>query len=272
MASIAITRKRAKLSLVGPYRWIPIWTVIALVSVFLWILWHFTAHAIVVYVDGVDETVGTHRHTVADLILDLEIDLRPQDRVTPNLDSQLRAVTRIEIERARPYQILVDGRTVFIASWHNTPRRVLDDAGIMIDKYDEVLVVGSPVGLDEELPRPSQRAARSVYQGGHEWSRIEMNSLQLVVSRAVPITVDDSGIPFTVRTTAHTVGEALRQAEITIFLGDRVEPDLGSEVSTGLRVAIERSTPLTLHADGQLTEREQGRRRLLTLWLKCMLD
>ena len=71
------------------------------------------------------------------------------------------------------------------------------------------------------------------------------------VVRAVPIVVDDVGIPFVIRTTAATVGEALRQAEITIYLGDRVVPSLGSEVSNGLRVTIQRSTPVTLDADGR---------------------
>ncbi len=68
--------------------------------------------------------------------------------------------------------------------------------------------------------------------------------------RAVPIVVDDIGIPFVIRTTAPTVGEALRQAEITIYLGDRVVPSLGSEVSPGLRVVIQRSVPVTLDTDG----------------------
>jgi 3D (Asp-Asp-Asp) domain-containing protein len=63
--------------------------------------------------------------------------------------------------------------------------------------------------------------------------------------------VDEGGLPYTVRTTAQTVGEALREAEITLCLGDRVEPSLGSAVTTGLRVLIERSTPLSIYADGR---------------------
>jgi 3D (Asp-Asp-Asp) domain-containing protein len=47
------------------------------------------------------------------------------------------------------------------------------------------------------------------------------------------------------------VGEALREAEITLYLGDRVQPHLGSPVSAGLRVFIERSTPVSLELDGQ---------------------
>ena len=78
-----------------------------------------------------------------------------------------------------------------------------------------------------------------------------MSRSSLRLRRAVPITVDEGrSLPFTVRTTAPTVGEALRQAEITIYLGDRVEPSLGSGVTAGLRVIIGRSTPIAVQADG----------------------
>ncbi|MBV7329526.1 G5 domain-containing protein [Chloroflexi bacterium TSY] len=57
-----------------------------------------------------------------------------------------------------------------------------------------------------------------------------------------------------------TVGAALRQAQITIYLGDEVQPSMGSPVTTGLRVFIDRSTPVSLHVDYQYTKtRTQAR-------------
>ncbi len=43
-------------------------------------------------------------------------------------------------------------------------------------------------------------------------------------------------MPYTVNSTAETVGEALRQAEVILYLGDRVQPSLGSRVTANMHV------------------------------------
>jgi uncharacterized protein YabE (DUF348 family) len=127
---------------------------------------------------------------------------------------------------------------------------VLLDAGVLVDAYDRVMVGDQPLGLDDPLPPREQLITRSEFAPVRPWARSEARPLQVRLVRAVPIVIDDVGLPFVIRTTAPTVGEALRQAEITIYLGDRVVPSMGSEVSTGLRVTIQRSVPVTLQADG----------------------
>jgi 3D (Asp-Asp-Asp) domain-containing protein len=44
-----------------------------------------------------------------------------------------------------------------------------------------------------------------------------------------------------------------QEAELTLYLGDRVQPPLGSRVSAGVRVQIARSTPVLVTADGRTT-------------------
>jgi uncharacterized protein YabE (DUF348 family) len=121
----------------------------------------------------------------------------------------------------------------------------------LVDAYDQVFVGEQAVALDDPLPARHAIVTQSEFAPVRPWARTEAQPLQLRVVRAVPIVVDDVGIPFVIRTTAKTVGEALRQAEITIYLGDRIVPSLGSEVSTGLRVTIQRSIPVTLETDGR---------------------
>jgi uncharacterized protein YabE (DUF348 family) len=225
---------------------------IALVGVFaMWAVWHGTARPVAVSVDGVTVTVHTHRRAVRELLVDLGVTLHPNDRVSPPVETLLHQTKGISVERARPVQIVVDGRTIQTASWATTPRELLTDAGVLFDAYDQVMVGDEPIGLDDPLPPRAQVITRSRFAPVRPWARIEAFPLQVRVVRAVPIVVDDVGIPFVVRTTAATVGEALRQAEITIYLGDRVVPSLGSEVSTGLRVTIQRSVPVELEADGR---------------------
>jgi 3D (Asp-Asp-Asp) domain-containing protein len=63
--------------------------------------------------------------------------------------------------------------------------------------------------------------------------------------------VHEGGLPYEINTTADTVGEALRQAEVILYLGDRVQPSLGSRVTSRMDVYIERSVPVTLEANGE---------------------
>lgn len=218
----------------------------------LWSGWWLAARPVWVTVDGVAEQLSTHRRTVAALLLDLDLELHPQDRITPPLDAPVTRNLHLVVERARPFLILADGREVEVASWGQSVRQLLKDAQINVDPYDRVLVGGRSVGLDEPLPPPVTIAAAVTYDRGYDWERYGIEPTQLRLQRAIPITVDDGGLPFTLRTTAETVGEALRQAEITLYLGDRVWPTLGSQLNTGLRVQIQRSRPITLQVDGRL--------------------
>jgi uncharacterized protein YabE (DUF348 family) len=227
------------------------WVVAVVGVIAMWALWQMTSRSIAVSVDGVVVTVYTHRREVRELLVDLGVELHPNDRVSPALDTPLQQAEGVVVARARPIQIVVDGRTIQSASWGESPRAVLLDAGVLIDDYDQALVGDSPIGLDDALPPREEVITLSDFAPVRPWARTEAQPLQVRVVRAVPVVVDDVGIPFIIRTTAPTVGEALRQAEITIYLGDRVVPSLGSEISTGLRVTIQRSVPVTLDADGR---------------------
>ena len=220
----------------------------------LWLLWSATAIRVPVTVDGVAGTIYTHRRDVGALLPDLGVDLHPADRVFPALDTRLREVEQVVVERAGLVQIVVDGRTVQTASWGDTPRAVLADAKVLVDAYDSVMVNSVPLALDDPLPARRVQEVVSEFAPGHAWQRTRQEPLQLRVVRALPVVVDDGSLPFTVRTTASTVGEALRQAEITLYLGDEVVPSLGSAVTTGLRVTIQRSLPVALQADGRLVK------------------
>ena len=69
----------------------------------------------------------------------------------------------------------------------------------------------------------------------------------------MPVLVDDGSVPYTIFTTAPTVGEALLRERLSLYLGDHVQPSLGSPVSAGLRVKIERSSAVFVTADGRTT-------------------
>ncbi len=247
-----------------------------------WWLWNLTAIPVVIEVDGVADTVYTHRRAVGALLSDvgllpatysrLEESFQPDDtfvfgikdnggagealRLSHSLDAKIdRSVSedglKVTIERPRPFRISADSRDVLLSSWAGTPADLLADAYIGFDPHDQVIVNGVPAAWDASMPARPTRLSAPRYDRGHAWARIERDPLPIQVYRSIPFTVDDGNLPFTIRTTAQTVGEALREAEITIYLGDDVQPSLGSPVSAGLLVIIQRSTPISLWVDGR---------------------
>lgn len=219
------------------------------IVVLLWGVWSLTSIPVQMVVDGVPETIYTHRHSVDALLLDLGMTIHANDRVTPTVTMGLQRGMAISIERARRVQIWADGRQWETASWGKSAHEVLTDAGITVDKYDEVQIADRMYLVDDPLPPVTRVQLPQTYSRGYAWDNWLSEPLQLRLQRAVPIVIKDGGLPFTLRTTAQTVGEALRQAEITIYLGDLVLPNLGALVSPGLRVQIQRSKPILLRVD-----------------------
>ncbi len=226
--------------------------VLVLALAALGVLWAVTAKPVTLEVDGMTRLVGTHRTDVAALLLDLGLDVNDVDRVTPDPSTPLRSVEKVAVQRSAQFRILSDGRVITLKSWGKTVGEALADAELAVDAYDEVLVNGMRRQLDEPLPEPSTRLVETTYRRSDAWANRRVAPYEVRVIRAVPIVIDDGTLPFEVRTTAQTVGEALRQAEITIYLGDIVHPSLGSEIVTGMRVTIQRSLPVVVEADGRV--------------------
>ena len=173
-------------------------------------------------------------------------------RISHNLNTRITDGLRLSIERPQPFRILADGRETQASSWARTPAELMDDAGIPFSPRDQALVYGRAIGWDDTIPMGPGRISDSRLSGGPNWEQVEKVPLLIEINRSVRLTVYEGAVPITIHTLAETVGEALRDAQITIYLGDEVQPGLGSRVSTGLRVFIQRSTPVSLLADGVL--------------------
>ena len=223
----------------------------------LWILWNLMAMPVVIEVDGVIDTVYTHRRAVGALLSDVGLDLDSQDRLSHAWDARIEPGLRLLVERPRPFRIFVDGRDVWLSSWAETPAAVLSSANINFDPHDQVSVNGVPTAWDVPIPRihdqQHHRPLQLQTSGVHAWAQMKREPLQIQVQRSLLFTVDDNNLSFPLRTTAQTLEEALLFAEITLNPKDQIQPSLDSPISTGLRVYIQRSTPISLQVDGRLT-------------------
>lgn len=211
-----------------------------------------TAARVTVTVDGMPATVFTHKATVGDLLAEMQIVLRPEDRLTPPADSPLEPGAAISIQRARAVLIRAGAglRTHYTHS--GTVRAALAEDGIAIGPYDVVTLDGQPAAADASLaPRAidGQRNLPGV-PDVYPWRGTDIAPVAVELRRAVPLTLQSGALTWTAWTTAATVGAALADLGMVIYEGDRLEPDLGTPLGAGRRVVLERSKPVIIDTAG----------------------
>jgi uncharacterized protein YabE (DUF348 family) len=124
-------------------------------------------------------------------------------------------------------RILDGDHTYAIITPAQSPASMLKDAGITLGTADRLLLNGSTIPLDAQLP-----LARSY---------------TLQVRRAVALTVNGQ----TIQTSAFTVGEALSEAGIQLFAADRLDPPADTHITAAMTVKYVPSKGFAVSTDGK---------------------
>ncbi len=178
-------------------------------------------------------TVLTNQYRVAGVLNDAALNLVPEDVIFPAPNAVIPNNQPISVRRAQPLEISVDGEVILHRTQSVTVGDALRDAGVIIKPGDRVIADGVDINPTARLnPAPNIRLA-------------------LAVRRAVPLQVNDNGATSTLYTTAPTLGEALLQAGLVLYLGDAVSPPLGTPVSPDWQVFIRRARAATISVDGK---------------------
>lgn len=213
-----------------------------------------TGAELTVELDGRRHEVRTHATTVGEALRRAGVDLHPEDRVSPGLETPLQPGVVVQVERARPVHLQADGRTHQIRTHAATVSQLLAEAGVEVGPADEIWLGGLQVGRDTPLWGSDELASRTVsHRGGPRLPAASDLGMVPVVAlrRATALTLDDGGVTKTLHTTSETVGQALEEHGVVLFVGDEVAPSLQERVAPGLLVTIQRSVPVQLEVDGR---------------------
>ena len=212
-----------------------------------------TRSSLTVVIGGRRIQVRTHARTVGGALRHAGFELYPEDRISLEPDAPLQPGTEVRIERAEPVQLSVGGQTQEFRTHATTVGGFLTEAGVQTGPADEIRLDGLMVGLDTPLNSGALPAAGADQPGGQRLSSGDSGSdaPQVSVLRASSIILDDDGIVTTLHTTASTVGQALQEHGLTLYLGDEVLPDLQSSVESGMNVTVLRSVPVHIEVDGR---------------------
>jgi uncharacterized protein YabE (DUF348 family) len=195
---------------------------------------------VTVVLDGEAFQRDTRAATVADLLADLDLHLDPRDFVSLPLNTPIEDGLVLHINRARVVSLTVDGQTRQLWTPLTNPAEILENAAVQVGEQDVIHLDGTAADLEDldHWPVPITR---------------------LSVRHAVTLRVDDNGEERLIQTTGETVGDALFEAGIPIYLADEVSVELNTPVSPNLEVAIRRAKSISITADNvTIQTRTQG--------------
>lgn len=209
---------------------------------------------ITLQVNGTVWHTRTHQRTVGAFLREVGLDLLATDSVVPGVDSPLQTQTNIVVQKALPVLIEADGQITEHYTHSQHLSDLLRETKLNPKSYDLLTLDGKIVTPDAMLPQPvwtphrwpllPNWATNSSRNASTAWIRFRLQ-------RAVPLSINDNGTSTTLYTVAHTVGEALLDQDIVLYLGDHVQPLLGTLLTAGMHVEIHRAKPVTLQVDGK---------------------
>lgn len=169
---------------------------------------------VTINVDGEAQNVSGFFSTVGGALEAADIELGDHDVVTPSTDSAVSNGSVIDVQYARPLEVVVDGK----ATTYWTTATTLEDAFTQL---------GLDVDADARL---SEATSRSLGREG----------LSVDVTTPKKVTLTVGGKKKTVTTTAQTVEDLLTEQKLKVGEDDRLSPKASTAITEGLKVKLDR--------------------------------
>jgi len=218
----------------------------------LWGAYQATTAPVLLVLDGRPLAYRTHQSTVGGLLNEIGLAIGPADIVLPASNATLVGGDRVVIQRARSYNVEADGVLLSLSSHAATAGDLLHEAGLKPGPHDQILLEGRPATLDAPLLPSAASAPQGWFRNALAAKATQRPAtVHVAVRRAIPFYLHDGTLEGELFTTATTVGQALLDQGIVVYLGDRVNPSLGTRLSAGLNIFVKRSVPVEIVVDGR---------------------
>jgi len=126
--------------------------------------------------------------------------------------------------------IIDNGKHIMLQSEERVPSALVAEAGLTLDANDRIFSDGSPIQPD---------------------TTISSDPITIQIRRAVPVTIVTPDGQQTLRSSAPTVGEALKEAGIQLRASDEVDPPPNSSITNSpITIYYSPANVLTITADG----------------------
>lgn len=190
---------------------------------------------------GIVEQLETPAQTVGDFVASQRIMIAADDTLSPPAETLLYDGMEVWLNTGRLITLTLNGEMQTITTTHTNPYDILQAQQISLEATDRIWLDGTQATQNDLITWP-----------------VPVN--EIVLQRPLSITIHDGDATITLETTAQTIGEALFEAEITLYLADRVVPVVDEVVTAQMQIRIERAVPVTILVDDTVVEsRTQGK-------------
>jgi uncharacterized protein YabE (DUF348 family) len=186
-------------------------------------------------VDGNQQSLTTRLLTVGSLLQAEGVAYSSVDSILPSAGSLLANGMNIVVQHAATIRILDGEKEISVTSAETSPQAWLQAGGISLGSSDRVFVDGEERDPSQPVP----------YAAEH---RVEIH-------RPVTVTLIQDGQPRTFTSTALTVGEALNEAGVKLYPGDRLDPPADTPLNAPLTVTLLSSRALTIQVGSKTITR-----------------
>jgi uncharacterized protein YabE (DUF348 family) len=208
-------------------------------------------HLITVHDNGKDKGILTKATTIREAFDEAGVIVDPNDLVEPELDQPLIATNyEVNIYRARPVMIVDGAVRLKVMSPEQTADKITAQAGIVLHDEDETTLTAN---------------SDMVSSGA---------GLTLTITRATPFTFILYGKPIQAYTMKKTVGEVLKDKNITLGVNDVLAIPAATPITAGMTVELWRNGVQTITEDQEVpfqtekiqdADREVGYREVKTV-------
>lgn len=186
-------------------------------------------HLVTVHDNGRDKGILTKASTIRQAFSEAGIIVDPNDRVEPGLDQPLIATNyEVNVYRARPVTIIDGAVRIKVMSPEQTADKITAQAGITLHDEDETTLA----------------ASNDMVADGA--------GLTLTITRATPFTLVLYGKPTVAYTMKKTVGDVLKEKNITLGANDVLATPASTPITAGMTVELWRNGVQTITEDQEI--------------------
>ncbi len=176
-------------------------------------------HIVQLSLEDNKQVLPTRAATVGDFLHRAKVTLHEGDVVEPAQDTPIDEDNfRINVYRAKPVTIFDGDKRIQALSAATTPRSVAAQAGVAVYPEDN---------LTQSLP--------------DNMLKDQVIGDKIVINRATPTNLNLYGTQVVVRTHAKTVGDLLKEKQVTLASGDTVQPSANTPLTPNSQVFVTRS-------------------------------
>jgi resuscitation-promoting factor RpfB len=228
-------------------------------------------------IDGQPQEIHTIALTVGDALRSAGYSLLPEDHLQPPANAWFASGSTIELDRARWVSVYFKGIPLTIFSSERLPEKILAQVGIPFTPSDQLYLDGQRILSNQLLPplpqytlqvrpsvlimlienkktQPIQSTAptlgQALWEAGiqiHPGDRLSppaetllSKPVQVILQRAVPVTIQLQDREIFTHLAAPTVGDALAEAGISLQNLDYSSPAEGQPLPAGGRIRVMR--------------------------------